>query len=936
MPWTYSELVRDARTRVRELTCEDLAEKSGMRILLDVREPDETRSGVLPNAVLLPRGLTEKYIHEHVANLDAEVCVYSATGGRSALVADAMLKMGYSRVASLAGGIERWKHLGLPLLGPDGVSASAACRLPGAKVDWAEVRREFPIVNRSVPVLGSGQRPLVYLDHAASTHVPQSVLAAFVEFMEREYANVHRGTHLLSRKATERFQEAYYVVADFIGAELRKGCVVFTSNTTQAIDLCSHALADRPGKVITTEMEHHSNELPHRRRGGVLRCRVGDDGLLDLGHLEELLRKNDVKLVAVTAGSNITGAIPDIHRIARMAHENGALILVDAAQALARLRIDVRPVDDPEHLDFVAAAGHKAYAPFGAGFLYAPRALLDEAPPYLPGGGTAKGVGLRDVEFLPSPDRHHGGTPNIAGVVAMSRALLFLQSIGLDEIRAHEVNLTRRMLDGFAALGGITVYGPAEAEQRLGVVSFNVEGVSELLAAAVLSEEGGVAVRAGRFCSHIYMDRLLAIEAAKHPDAQRPTGAVRASVGLYNDRHDIDRLLEYTAKVRARAWIGRYRMKGDTMSAEFAGRCADRWMEATHEGEGVTFGEEIGAPRGYEFEILQPDSGCRSYLIADPETKEAAIVDPIRERVDDYLDLIQAKRYQLVYTIETHTHADHLSGSPRLRELTGAKMLMHAASPVVCVDRGLADGDTIKLGKLQIDVIATPGHTHDSVCLVLPDRVLTGDTLLIGGCGRTDLPTGDAASLYHSLAAPARSPRRHGRVPRPRLRRPPRLHDRPRAQAEPAPQAQVGRGLLRHDEEDAAPHAAEPRRGPADQPALPRVAPDRTGLGRKVDTWSAIGKIARMAEAAATEYMLTEPLTWEQICERFPDQWVVLVEIEHEGEEHVGDIRTARVAGAGKTRRAPIDQARPFERGYPGFGHFYTGEIGRSIAHLLR
>jgi selenocysteine lyase/cysteine desulfurase/glyoxylase-like metal-dependent hydrolase (beta-lactamase superfamily II)/rhodanese-related sulfurtransferase len=746
MAWTYPELVRDALTRVHQLTCEELAQQGGAHILLDVREHDETRSGLLPDAVLLPRGLAEKHVHEHVADRDAEVCVYSTTGGRSALVADAMQKMGYTRVKSLAGGIERWKHLGLPLAG-----GAAVCRVPGARVDWAEVRREFPIVGRSVPVLGSGQRPLVYLDHAASTHSPQSVLAAFVEFMEREYSNVHRGTHLLSRKATERFQEAYYVVADFIGAELRKGCVVFTSNTTHAIDLCSHVLAERPGKVITTEMEHHSNELTHRRRGGVLRCRVGEDGLLDLGHLDELLRKHDVKLVAVTAGSNITGAIPDIHRIARMAHDNGALILVDAAQALARHKLDVRPPDDPEHLDFVAAAGHKAYAPFGAGFLYGPRALLDEAPPYIPGGGTAKGVGLRDAEFLPSPDRHHGGTPNIAGVVAMSRALLFLQAIGMEEIRAHEIKLTRRILDGLASIGGITVYGPPAAEQRLGVVSFNVEGVSELLAAAVLSEEGGIAVRAGRFCAHIYMDRLLSMAAAKNPDAQRPTGAVRASVGLYNDEHDVDRLLEFVAKVRARAWIGRYRMQGENMSAEFAGRCADRWMEATHEGEGLALGEEIGAPRGYEFEILQPDAGCRSYLIADPETKQAAIVDPVREHVDAYLDLLQAKRYQLVYTIETHTHADHLSGSPRLRDLTGAKMLMHAASPVVCVDRGLSDGDTIQLGKLQIDVIATPGHTSDSVCLVLPDRVLTGDTLLIGGCGRTDLPTGDADALYHSL-----------------------------------------------------------------------------------------------------------------------------------------------------------------------------------------
>jgi glyoxylase-like metal-dependent hydrolase (beta-lactamase superfamily II) len=266
----------------------------------------------------------------------------------------------------------------------------------------------------------------------------------------------------------------------------------------------------------------------------------------------------------------------------------------------------------------------------------------------------------------------------------------------------------------------------------------------------VLSEEGGIAVRSGRFCAHIYMDRLLAGSPTKG-DGPQPTGAVRASIGLYNDESDIERLLEYVAKVQTHKWAGRYRMKGDSMSAEFAGRCADRWMEATHEAEGMALGEEVGAPRGYEFEILQPDGGCRSYLIADPETRQAAIVDPLRERVDDYLDLLQAKRYQLVYTIETHTHADHLSGSPRLKDLTGAKMLMHAGTPVVCVDRGLSDGDTIQLGNLTIDVIATPGHTHDSVCLVLPDRVLTGDTLLIGGCGRTDLPSGDAIAMFHSL-----------------------------------------------------------------------------------------------------------------------------------------------------------------------------------------
>jgi glyoxylase-like metal-dependent hydrolase (beta-lactamase superfamily II) len=157
------------------------------------------------------------------------------------------------------------------------------------------------------------------------------------------------------------------------------------------------------------------------------------------------------------------------------------------------------------------------------------------------------------------------------------------------------------------------------------------------------------------------------------------------------------------------------------------------------------------AAMGYEFEILQADGHCRSYLIADRETGEAALVDPLREHVDEYLDKLSAKRLKLRYTIETHTHADHLSGSKRLKDITGATMLMHTASPAPCVDRGIKDGDVVTLGKLRIEVIATPGHTTDGVCLVLPGRVLTGDTLLIGGCGRTDLPTGNALTMFESL-----------------------------------------------------------------------------------------------------------------------------------------------------------------------------------------
>jgi cysteine desulfurase / selenocysteine lyase len=742
---TYADFVRDALTRVPSIACEDARdrlERSEPTFLLDVREEDEYEDGVLPGSVLLPRGLVEKHVHEHIPDCSATVIVCCSTGNRSALVADVLYQMGFGDVRNLTGGIERWKHLNFPTSG-----VSAVCMTPGAKLDWHDVRREFAIVQRRVPVLGTGSRELVYLDHAASTHAPRSVVAAYTEFLEREYANVHRGTHVLSRKATERFEEAYYVVADYLGAELSHGSVCFTQNTTHAIDLASHSMAALPGKVITTEMEHHSNELPHRSRGPVLRCRVTDSGELDLEHLESLLRHNDVKLVALTAGSNVTGVINDIHRVARMAHDAGALVLVDAAQALARMPIDVKSFDSADHIDFLAAAGHKAYAPFGAGFLYGPRDLLAGAPPYMPGGGTASQVTARSVHYLDSADRHHGGTPNIAGVVGMTKALLFLQSLGLDEVREHERRLTAAAIHELEAIGGVTVYGPSDADKRLAVLSFNVDGVDDLMTAAILSEEGALAVRNGRFCAHIYMDRLLQ---SHHPSAkERPQGAVRASFGLYNNESDVDRLVEFVKRVRSRKWVGKYRMKGDKLDAEFAGRCADRWMEST--GSPQT-SEAEHYQTDFLFEVLHPDWHTRAYLFADRTTGEAAILDPVREHVSDYLEFLGRNDLRLKYTIETHTHADHLSGSVRLKDLTGAKMIMHASALAPCVDVGVDDGDEIRVGDVRAEVMHTPGHTLDSICLLLPGRVLTGDTLLIGGCGRSDLPTGDAKDLYASLA----------------------------------------------------------------------------------------------------------------------------------------------------------------------------------------
>ena len=394
--------------------------------------------------------------------------------------------MGYTSVRSIRGGMMAWRAARLPIVG-------AICRAPATRAvrTWEEVRAEFPIVGRRVPIMGGGETALLYLDHGASTHPPSCVLERYAQFMADEYANIHRGTHLLSRKATERFDDCYYVVADFIGGDLDRDCVVFLTNTTQAIDLAAHVMESVPGKVIVTELEHHSNDLPHRKRGPVLRCRATDDGRLDMEHLEHLLNAHQVKLVAVTGASNITGFMPDIHAIARLAHEQGARILVDAAQLLAHHPIDVRSPDDPEHIDFVAAAGHKAYSPFGASFLYGPRSLMDAALPYLPGGGTASRVSKMGAEYVRSPDRHQGGTPNIGGVIALAEALRFLDEVGMERVREHEVALTRDAMTRMKAIEGVTVYGPDDPDARLGVLSFNVAGISDQLGAAVLSEGTG-------------------------------------------------------------------------------------------------------------------------------------------------------------------------------------------------------------------------------------------------------------------------------------------------------------------------------------------------------------------------------------------------------------------------------------------------------------
>lgn len=320
-------------------------------------------------------------------------------------------------------------------------------------------------------------------------------------------------------------------------------------------------MAEYPGKVLTTVMEHHSNILPHKRRSDVVFVDVDDDGMLILDEIEDKLQKEDIKLVAVSGGSNVTGYVPPIEKIARLAHDAGAKILVDAAQRVAHLKLEMKPSDHPEHLDFIAGAGHKFYAPFGSAFLMGPVDLFDKAPPYIPAGGTVAFVTTEEELYLNGPSRQTPGTPNIAGAVAMGEALKFLSSIGMDSIRQHETVLIEKMLKGLDQIEGVNVLGNVPVNSRVGVVSFEIEDLSHSMGARLLDEIGGIACRNGCFCAHPYMLRLLNVpeehsanlrrRLAAGEDVELP-GAIRASIGLYNTPEEVEKFLSVIETIATR------------------------------------------------------------------------------------------------------------------------------------------------------------------------------------------------------------------------------------------------------------------------------------------------------------------------------------------------------------------------------------------------
>ena len=329
------------------------------------------------------------------------------------------------------------------------------------------VRDHIVGIDVQVPLLDGSHRNYVNFDNAGSTPALRPVSDKINEFLDW-YSSVHRGTGFKSQVATHVYDEAHEVVLNFVGADPDADTVIFGKNSTEALNKLAHRLDWKPGDVVlTTLMEHHSNDLPWRSATEVEHVNVNDDGALDEAHLDQLLEQyaGRVRLVVVTGASNVTGYINPIHRIAEKAHASGAEILVDTAQLAPHRTVDMRPHDDPGHIDYLALSAHKMYAPFGTGALVGRKETFLRGDPDLVGGGTVSIVTRETAEWAGLPDRVEAGSPNVVGAMAMAETILCLREIGMDALATHEAELASYLLEGLAQIDGVQVHGHGGSPQ---------------------------------------------------------------------------------------------------------------------------------------------------------------------------------------------------------------------------------------------------------------------------------------------------------------------------------------------------------------------------------------------------------------------------------------------------------------------------------------
>jgi len=396
-----------------------------------------------------------------------------------------------------------------------------------------KIRKDFPILKRKV-----NGKPLVYLDNAATSQKPKIVIDSLTNYYEKYNANVHRGIHKLSEEATQAYEETRKKIAKFINAKSEKE-IIFTKNTTEAINLVMYSFGMQlksGNEIISSVMEHHSNIVPWQflqNFGIKLKfVDINEDGTLNIEDYEKLITEK-TKLIAVVHVSNVLGTINPIKEISRIAHKNNALLLVDAAQSVPHMKVDVQAMD----CDFMAFSAHKMLGPTGVGVLYGKREILEGIKPFLYGGDMIREVSLYETKYNEVPWKFEAGTPNIADVIAFGAAIDYLEKIGMKNVEKHERDLTKYALRKLSKIKNLEIYGPENPDQRIGVISFNLKNIHPHDVASILDQEG-IAIRSGHLCAQPLMKRL------------NIQAAARASFYLYNTKEEINKLAAALLKTK--------------------------------------------------------------------------------------------------------------------------------------------------------------------------------------------------------------------------------------------------------------------------------------------------------------------------------------------------------------------------------------------------
>jgi cysteine desulfurase/selenocysteine lyase len=400
-----------------------------------------------------------------------------------------------------------------------------------------KIRKDFPILKRKV----MGGKPLVYLDNAATTQKPLAVINAIHDYYMNYNSNIHRAVHQLAEEATKAYEDTRIKIAKFINARSTDE-IIFTRNTTEAINLVAYswgrANIKKDDKIVITEIEHHSNIVPWQiltqEKGAKLEyIGVGDDGYLKMHEYKKYLDSGKVKLVSVSQMSNVLGTITPINEIIKMAHERGIPVLVDGAQSVPHMPVDVQKMD----CEFMAFSAHKMLGPTGVGVLYVKRDLLEKMPPFMGGGDMIKEVHKYETRYNDLPYKFEGGTPNIADVIGFAAAIDYLEKLGMERVREHEIDITKYALDKVAQVKGVTIYGPMNVKDRGGVVSFNIGDIHPHDLATIMNDHG-VAIRSGHHCAQVLMERL------------DVAATSRASFYIYNTKEEVDTFIEALSEAR--------------------------------------------------------------------------------------------------------------------------------------------------------------------------------------------------------------------------------------------------------------------------------------------------------------------------------------------------------------------------------------------------